>query len=211
MRENMYEIGRVKQVQIQRSTLKVGQRPHRYYAPSPLLVVEALLVSPEGAIGVTAEDEQIIDLHHVQHPRSHNHQGINGLSLGFTSHYQAMRAKLGDQVVDGCAGENILVESDRPFTISDLKGGIAIQNPETGEIVYLTDLKVAAPCVEFSQYAANHGMPLPPEELKAALQFLDHGRRGFYAAVAGEQQQGRIGANDRVYILPFTQREDMIP
>jgi hypothetical protein len=35
----MREIGSIKQLQIQRATLKQGQRPQRYYDPAPLLVV----------------------------------------------------------------------------------------------------------------------------------------------------------------------------
>src|SRR5437763_11509151 len=39
IRSSLHEIGRVKQVQVQRSSLKVGERPHAYYDPTPLFVV----------------------------------------------------------------------------------------------------------------------------------------------------------------------------
>lgn len=197
----LYEIGRVKQVQVQRFSLKVGERPRAYYDPTPLLVVAHILVTPHGAIGVTSEGEQVIDVHHLHHPASRNHEGLNDLSVGFTSHYAAMRARFGHQIFEGCAGENILVETERPYTLGDLHNGLAIQNYVTGEIFYLGGLKVAAPCVEFSRYAANFGMPLPAQALKETLQFLDHGLRGFYAKLAAHQTEGRIQANDRVFVV----------
>jgi hypothetical protein len=200
MLENMREIGRVKLVQVQPTPLKIRERPNAYYDPSPLLVVDTLLVGPCGAIGVTAEGEHITDIHHAQHQASRNSHGKNDLSVGFTSHYAAMRARFGQHLIDGCAGENILVDTERPFTLTDLEKGLAIQNPDTGQIVYLAQLKVAAPCVEFSLYAANFGMPLPAHELQEALQFLHKGRRGFYARLAEHQNSGSVRTNDRVFI-----------
>ena len=149
---------------------------------------------------MTAGGEQITDIHHAQHQATRNSHGKNDLSVGFTSHYAAMRASFGQHVIDGCAGENILVDADHPFTLTGLEKGLAIQNTDTGQIVYLTQLKVAAPCVEFSLYAANFGMPLPAHELQEALQFLHMGRRGFYARLDGHQHSGSVRANDRVFL-----------
>jgi len=201
----MREIGRIKLVQVQRSPLKIGRSPNAYYDPSPLLVVNILLLTPHGSIGVSAEGEHIIDIHHAHHPATRNRHGKNDLSIDFTSHYAAMRARFGQHLVDGCAGENILVDTDRTFTLADVAGGLAIQNPDTGQIVYLTQLKIDAPCVEFSQYAASYGMPLPPQELQAALQFLHNGRRGFYGRLAEHQNSGSMRANDRVFITGMSQ------
>jgi hypothetical protein len=90
MLENMREIGRVRLVQIQTSPLKVGRRPNAYYDPSPLLVVDTLLLTPHGAIGVTAEGNHITDVHHAHHPATRNHHGKNDLSVGFTNHYAGL-------------------------------------------------------------------------------------------------------------------------
>src|SRR5260370_22387303 len=98
-----------------------------------------------------------------------------------------MRARFGQHLIDGCAGENILVDTERPFTLTDLEKGLAIQNPDTGQIVYLAQLKPAAPSVEFSPYAPNFGMPLPAHELQPALHFLHNGRRAFHATLAPHQ------------------------
>ncbi len=195
----MHEIGQITLLQVQRSSLKVGRHLHKYYDPSPLLIVDRLLISAKGAIGVTADGSQVIDLHHVDHPASHNHSGVNGLSVGFTSHYTAMRSRFGQHMVDGCAGENILVAVERELRLADLRNGLAIQTQDTGQVVYLTGLMVAAPCVEFSHFAANYGMPLPDAELQATLQFLHHGRRGFYATATGDQVAVRAG--DRVFLV----------
>ncbi len=47
-------IGRIKLVQVQRSSLKAGERPNRYYDPAPLLPVDGLLLSPSGVVGQLA-------------------------------------------------------------------------------------------------------------------------------------------------------------
>lgn len=196
----MFEIGQVKLVQVQRASLKFGERPNRYYDPSPLLVVERLLASAEGAVGVTADGKTVVDVHHTGHPDSKNIKGANGLSIGFTGHYRQMRARYGGHVLDGCAGENIVVEADQRFGLDDLGRQLAIQSSATGQIVYFTQLLVAAPCVEFSHFCNRVSSPLSAEQLKATLQFLDDGIRGFYASVDG-QSQAAIRAGDKVFIV----------
>ncbi len=199
----MQEIGTIKQVQVQRSSLKAGQKPERYYDPTPLLVVKQLRLSTRGVVGITAGGDEIIDVHNVDHPQSKN-QEINGVSIGFSSHYKSIRAQYGDHLWDGCAGENILieVEADRMFTLPDLGSRVAILSQATGEFIYLADLLVAAQCVEFSRFAANFGKPLPAGQQKAALQFLDEGKRGFYATFVSETGQGQavVQAGDRVFV-----------
>lgn len=196
----MREIGRIKRLQIQRSTLKPRERLHRYYHPDPILGVPRLLLSPRGVIALTDDEQEIIDLHHADHPQTHNSKGKNGVSLGFTTHYQAMRAQFGAHLIDGIAGENILVEVNRAFALADLGQRIVIEQQQTGQHVYLYDFKVAAPCVEFTRYAVNHGTSLPAAELKAALQFLDGGRRGFYARITEQEMPIAIQTGDMVYI-----------
>ena len=196
----MHEIGRIKLLQVQQSGLKVKQQPYGYYDPTPLLTVKSLLLYPDGVIGVTPDGRRVIDVHHVEHPASRNHSGVNGVSVGFTSHYEAMRSKFGDHLVDGCAGENILVEADDIITLADLGKRLAIQTQKTDGLIYLTCLKVAAPCVEFSLFAASHGMALPAPQLKETLQFLDGGKRGFYATVAGQSDEMLVQAGDRVLV-----------
>lgn len=191
-------IGRIKLVQIQRSSLKAGERPNRYYDPAPLLPVDGLLLSPGGVVGQSAGGEQLVDVHNAEHPSSKNVRGINGISIGFTSHYREMRERYGSHLADGIAGENILVQSDRSFALADLGQRLVIQTA-TGALVHLADLQVAAPCNEFSQFAASQGERLPPEVIKATLQFLNDGRRGFYATLASAPSDAIVRAGDLVF------------
>src|SRR5215212_7085368 len=105
----MRKLGLIKHVQLQRASLKQGQRPQRYYDPTPLLLVERLQLTPGGVRAVSAEGVPIIDIHHADHPETKNSQGKNGISISFTSHYRAMRERYGAHLPDGCAGENILI------------------------------------------------------------------------------------------------------
>ena len=196
----MQEIGRIAFLQVQRSALVIEDRHQAYYYdPTPLLVVESLQLTPEGVIGRTADGSRVMDVHHMHHPDSHNNKGLNGVSLGFTSHYASMRQAFGNHLVDGSAGENIIIEAETILTLGDLGKRLVIQTQCTGQKIYLTRLKVATPCVEFSQFAANGGMPMAAEQLKATLQFLNKGRRGFYATVAASNEEMCIGIGDRVF------------
>ena len=112
-----------------------------------------------------------------------------------------MRTRFGQHMIDGCAGENILVEVDREIKLDDLRKGMTIQTQDTGVIVHLRGLRVAAPCMEFSQFAANQGMPLAEEDLKRALQFLHNGRRGFYATAVSSQEAVALRAEDKVFVV----------
>ena len=192
----MREIGRVKRLQIQRSSLKMGERPTMRYDPSPLLVADRLWLNSRGVFGLVS-GSYIIDVHHADHPASH-HAGVNPISIGFTRHYREMRARFGDHLFDGCAGENILIESDQPISLEAIGRGIAVHQSD-GQIIYLADILVAAPCVEFSQYAARTPNLLSPHQMKETLQFLDNGMRGFYATVDG--QPAPIQAGDRVFLV----------
>src|SRR5262245_7402295 len=48
----MVEIGQLVQLQIQRSSLKTGEKPNRVYDPAPLLSVDELWVTPDGVLGL---------------------------------------------------------------------------------------------------------------------------------------------------------------
>src|SRR5689334_7080110 len=161
-------IGQVKLVQIQRASLKAGQRPHSYYDPAPLLAVPLLRLVPVGVVGQAGDRQELIDVHNAAHPESKSRQGENGISLNFTGHYQAMRAQFGAHLVDGCAGENILIAADRVYALGDLGAGLLIYRGDRC-VARLADLLVAAPCVEFSQFAQAGDQPLAAADLRATL------------------------------------------
>jgi hypothetical protein len=195
----MREIGLIKHVQLQRSSLKQGQRPQRYYDPAPLLLVDRLLIDAGGTSATGADGAPIIDIHHASHPETKQRLGINGISVGFTSHYRAMRDRYGAHLPDGCAGENILVESDQIWSIGDLGAALLIEAAD-GQLVRLDGLRVAAPCVEFSRFAHLSDEPLTSDQLRTTLQFLDGGMRGFYARLADGRPAAHIRAGDRVFV-----------
>jgi hypothetical protein len=192
----MRTIGTVTRLQIQRSTLKTGDKPNRAYDPTPLRAVPTLRVSPEGVLGGGSEGEWIVDVHHQAHPHTKNEDGLHGVSLGFTSHYAAMRERFGERLTVGCAGENIIAAADRPFTYDDLAGGVAILAPDGRERVRLKVLQVAHPCRPFTGWAL--GRQVEPEVLKESLQFLDNGMRGFYCAT---ERTGTVSLGDQIALL----------
>src|SRR5256885_7721119 len=120
----MREIGAVVRLQIQRSSLKTGEKPHRVYDHSPVLSVRRLAVDGDGVLGEGEDQSWIVDVHHRAHPRTKNPDGLHGVSVGFTSHYDAMQQRFSDRVTLGCAGENIIVETSRRFTLEDLAAGL---------------------------------------------------------------------------------------
>jgi hypothetical protein len=190
-------IGTVVRLQIQESSLKVGTKPRRY-DPAPIQSVPAISLSAAGVVGLTENGESIVDVHHHDHPSSKNRGGENGISLGFTAHYLAMRRRFGQHLRDGIAGENILIEVDRRFPVEDLANGVVIEGT-AGTRLELRQIIVAAPCVEFSRYALKFPDGARPDAtVTEALRFLDAGMRGFYATYTGEPAVVEIGA--RVFL-----------
>jgi hypothetical protein len=178
------ELGRVVRLQVQTASLKRGERPNRVYDPAPLLVVARLRVTPRGAAGITDGGETVLDVHNADHPAS-KHEAGREVSFGFTSHYGKMRAEYGEWVVIGCAGENVLLESERTWRLEDFASGLAFQSAASGASVRLGSVIVADPCVEFSRFSL--GDPgASPQQLKPVLQFLGEGTRGYCFTPAGE-------------------------
>jgi hypothetical protein len=173
-------IGTIRALQIQVQKLKVGQRPDSHYDPRGILPVPTLRLTPDGAIGITADGEALIDIHNARHPQTRNN-GDNPISIGFLAHYAAMRARFGAHMTDGVAGENIIIDAaDFAPTWDDLLAGLRIVSAASSASHPLRLLKIAAPCVEFSGYAAGNGVH--GTALQATLQFLHHGRRGFHVS-----------------------------
>jgi hypothetical protein len=168
-------LGRIVNLQIQRSSLKLGEKPNRWFDPAPLLPVAELTLTPDGALARTADGSYLLDIHHASHPATRNN-GTNDISVGFTGHYAAMRARFGRHLSDGIAGENILIECGAAIQASDLASGLAIRPAAGGDLIWLQGVRVMPPCVEFSTFA---GRSSESEALKSALQFLGDGLRGF--------------------------------
>jgi hypothetical protein len=190
-------VGHILKLQVQRSSLKVpnveGSAHWRRFDTGPLLDVHALMLTPTGVFGLLQDaSDPIIDVHNIQHPASRNSNGVNGVSIGFTSHYAAMRDYFGEHLRDGDAGENILVAADVIISEPMLSAGVTIETQDGA--VQLERLMVAEPCVEFTRYALQRAPSDPGgEQVTAGLQFLREGTRGFYATYAGSGAVVRPG------------------
>jgi len=193
----MHVIGAIVRLQVQRSPLKTGEKPHRVYDPAPIMRVTQLALGSGGVFGLGPGQGWIVDIHHRAHPQSRNPDGVNGISLGFTTHYGAMRDRFGDRIALGCAGENIIVEATRPFAIADLQTGIAILAPDGSERMRLAVLDVAHPCRPFTGWALG-GAVVESSVFKSHLQFLDGGMRGF---LLGGDATAIVAVGDRVAVL----------
>jgi hypothetical protein len=190
------EIGRILRLQVQRASLKVGAAPQRRYDPEPLQAVPRLEVSRGGVVGHDGH-ATIGDVHHQEHPQSKNRGGTNGISIGFATHYALMRQRFGAHMVDGVAGENVLIDTDARFVDSDMPEALYIETAG-GDRIQLTGIQVAAPCVEFTRFAMQRPMQAPNDRtVSDAFDFLRRGMRGYYARYDGMPVQ--LAPGDRLY------------
>lgn len=193
----MRDIGPIVHLQIQRAALKTGTKGDRRYSPTPLLAVERLRVTPAGVLGQSADRSWIVDVHHAAHPESRHDGGANGVSIGFTAHYDLMRERFGDRLTLGSAGENVIARSPRLLALADIAGGLSVVAPDGSERARLRVLQVARPCRPFAGWAL--GATVTPGELQEHLQFLENGMRGFYCVA--EDAGGDIRVGDRLIVV----------
>jgi hypothetical protein len=113
-----------------------------------------------------------------------------------------MRARFGEHMVDGIAGENITIEYEQEVWLDDLGQQIAIENADTGRMARLDVVNFAAPCAEFSHFAASsQHKQLPAAKLKGILQFLGNGRRGFLLVLSDHQEPATVRSGDKVFVV----------
>jgi hypothetical protein len=185
-------VGTVRRLQVQRSPLKPGPATSRTYEPAPLLEVEALEVGPRGVLGQTP-DGPVLDVHHADHPDSRNRRLANGLSLLPRAHAVALRERYGPHLVDGVAGESLLLDTDGPWTEPDL-GPLWLETVD-GDLLELVAVVAAPPCVEFSRFCLGLAPGPVGADVRQALVDLDGGARGFTTEVRGS---GRVERGARL-------------
>ena len=201
MNENFRELGIVELVQVQPSGLIIDTPSGWFYDETRRVEVEKLIITSLGIEATTTDGEHVLDIHHINHPDK-EYDDDDLVCIGFTSHYQAMRERFGEHMQDGTAGENIIIKCDQEVWMVDLGSQIAFENAETGQKTFLDVLSFVAPCDEFSHFAANSQHErLSAEELKAALQFLNNGRRGFLLVLSEGQESTTIQAGDRMFVI----------
>jgi hypothetical protein len=176
-------IGTVVRLQVQRARLKPGPRGSRVYDPAPLQEVAWLDVTPRGVVG----EGDLLDVHHADHADTRNNQLRNGLSVMTRGRYDALRARYGARLVDGIAGESLLLDAGE-----DLSGELLLET-ESGPIALVGE--AAPPCVEFSRFVLGRGLGDTGPEVLAAMADLDDGARGFYLRTEGS---GRVRAGHRL-------------
>jgi hypothetical protein len=199
--EKTRELGTVKLVQLQPSGLIIETPDGYIYDVSRRVEVDRLSITTRGIEATTPDGEYVLDIHHLDHPdKAYDDDDL--VCIGFTSHYEAMRNRFGEHMVDGAAGENIIIDYDQEVWAQDLGQQIACESAKTGQLTLLDMVSYAAPCEEFSHFATDsQNDRLPAEELKAVLQFLNHGRRGFLLVLHEGQQTRTIEPGDKVYAV----------
>jgi hypothetical protein len=195
-------------LQVQVRPMKQGRAPWRVYDPSCLREVDRLRLTPRGVVGILDDGTEVVDVHHADHPECRDRRGTSGLSVMATGDYAALRARYGDHLVDGIAGEGVLVDHlpglarrampedmvVRRAGVADPGAGdrAAAADPGPGDLP-LRGVHVAEPCVEFTRYCLR----LPASDsvggdVAAALLDLGDGARG-YKMVAGDEWMLRRG------------------
>jgi hypothetical protein len=197
--EEIRDLGKIKLVQLQPTGLIIETPSGYFYDASRRVEVDRLLITSKGIEATTPDGEHVLDIHHLDHPdKAYGDDDL--VSIGFTSHYEAMRDRFGEHMVDGIAGENVIIEYDEEVWVDDIGQQIAIENKETGQMTLLDVVCYAAPCDEFSHFVAqSQDKRLPAIELKATLQFLNNGRRGFLFVLSEGQEAAIVQPGDRVF------------
>lgn len=197
--EKLRDLGVIKLVQLQPSGLIIETPSGYFYDASRRVEVDSLLITSKGIEATTSDGEHVLDIHHLDHPdKAYSDDDL--VSIGFTSHYEAMRARFGEHMVDGIAGENIIIAYDKEVWVDDIGGQIAIERNDTGQLTYLDLVSYASPCEEFSHFAAqSQDERLPAGELKEILRFLNNGRRGFLFVLRDGQEAATVQPGDRVF------------
>jgi hypothetical protein len=199
--EKLNLLGYVKLTQLQPTGLIVNTPSGEFYDPSRRLVVDSLQISPLGIEAITPDGEHMLDIHHIDHPDK-KYDNDDLVCIGFSSHYAAMRARFGEHMIDGIAGENIIIQAEKEIWPEDLGQRLGFESSETGDITFLDVVKFAAPCEEFSHFAAqSQHQRLPAAELKATLQFLGNGRRGYLLVLSDGQEPAIVQPKDRVFVI----------
>lgn len=205
MKDSFTLLGKITLTQLQPKGLIIETPSGEIFDPSRLMETNHLVLTPQGIETITPEGARILDIHHLEHPgKAYDDDDL--VCIGFTSHYAAMRERFGAHMQDGAAGENIIIDSQQEIWPDDLGTRIAIENSQTGQISFLQVTRFAAPCAEFSHFAADsQDQRLPAKELKDTLQFLGNGRRGFLLVLGAGQESFTVQPGDLVYTIPGTE------
>lgn len=205
MYKKVKQLGHVNLVQLQPNGLVVdtpGKTPTgHFYDATRLIQVDRLVITPMGIEATIPGGEHVLDIHHINHPdKAYDDDDL--ICIGFTSHNDAMRTHFGEHMVNGIAGENIIIEYSEEVWPDDLRQKLGVENQDTGEMAILEMVNFASPCVEFSQFCIHSQYKkIPPNKLKDILNFLGNGRRGFLLVLNKTHDVVTVKPGDKVFVL----------
>ncbi|HLA67092.1 MAG TPA: hypothetical protein VJP05_06390 [Acidimicrobiia bacterium] len=185
-------LGPIVRLQVQRGALKT---PKVGYDPTPILFVHEAAIGPDGIAG-RHEGGWVLDAHHRAHPGADG-SGRRALSMGFSEHYERMAARFGSAPL-GCAGENVIVATDRRIDLDDLTGTVVIRTADAA--VPLTSAFVAAPCLEFTSFLLGRVGVGSVEEIGDDRAFLHDGTRGYILDVKHLERVHTVRVGDEVWV-----------
>ena len=195
---------RIVRLQVQRGPVKIGKALLRWYEPAAIVPVTTLLAEPRGVQGVTADGEVVLDVHHRDHPQSRDRKGMAGILFMGTGDYVALRERYGDHVLDGIAGETVLLDAPHGLAGGGLPRTVTVLT--AGGPLELHGVRTAAPCVEFSRFCLRQEMSAAVDDaVRKTMLDLDGGARGYRSIASGA---GTIAVGDVVTIADATGAHD---
>ena len=72
----------VARLQVQRGALKQGTAPDRWYEPGNIVAVPAIRIDADGAVGLTGDGDEVVDVHNARHPRCRDRRGTRAPRKG---------------------------------------------------------------------------------------------------------------------------------
>lgn len=190
---------RIVRLQIQLRPLKDGRAPLREYRPEVIQPVDRLLITPRGSVGEWvkgAVGRRAIDVHHQDHPQTRGRKGAGGVTVIGSGDYLRLRHRYGPHLVDGIAGESILVDAPDGLAGQAFPDRFRIRTHD-GMINFRLG-RIASPCVEFSRFClGEQASAQASDAVRQALIDLDGGARGYRAAAVGP---GTISIGDQVLL-----------
>jgi len=187
-------LGPIVRLQVHRNAVKANEA----YDPKPLVSVDLASFDAGGMIGWDGT-AWLVDNHHRSHPDGGD-APRRSLSIGFTSHYDAMEERFGTTVQPGIGAENVIIDVDDLVPLERLQGGIEIRT-HSGDVVTLRQPLVAAPCREFTSYLLGLGRRAERAEVAADLEFLSAGMRGFVFGSQTVTSKVTVAMGDEAYVV----------
>ena len=187
---------RIVRLQIQADPIKVGTAPLRRYDPAVIESVPRIQVSPSGVVGLADRLGSVLDVHHVDHPRTRDRKGIGGVTFMGVGDYARLRVRYGDHLTEGIAGETILLDAAAGFGRTPVPAEVTVLTSDGP--IGLVRVRVADPCVEFSRFCLRQEpSSVVDADVTQALVDLADGCRGYRGVATGS---GVIALGDQVVI-----------